>query len=329
MYLLMLDGYPRGDTLASWGYDNSDFERELGSLGFRVSPESHSNYTKTWLSLATFADLRHIGPESFEGPIPSESIQHRRLSTIFNEGSAWDVLRRHGYEVVSIETTFADLALYTADRTVGSWPLNAFETDLLRFSPVTRLGLVSDGIVEAHRNRVIGQFTETAQVVADSPTFVWSHIVSPHAPAIFDAEGGFVSHPCYPAGCPFFQPRAEDTGVPERVVQERLGAQVHYVNGLVLETVRAIERRDPEAVIIVFSDHGARLGQPGAEYFHNFFAARTPDHPRLFPDDVGMVTILPLLLNAYLDAGVSVPDGDRQFLTIGTTMEMVAWPPRE
>jgi hypothetical protein len=329
MYLLMLDGYPRGDTLASWGFDNGDFERELESLGFTVSPESHSNYTKTWLSLATFADLRHIGPESFEGSIPSESIQHRRLSTIFNEGAAWDVLRRHGYEIASVETTFADLALYTADRTIGSWPLNAFETDLLRFSPLTRLGIVSDRIIEAHRARVRGQFTETTLVDGDGPTFVWSHIVSPHAPAMFDAAGGFVDHPCYPELCPFFQPQAEDTGVPERDVQDRLGAQVQYVNGLLLETVRAIQGRDADAVIVVFSDHGARHGQPGEEYFHNFFAARTPQHPGLFPDDVGMITILPLLLNAYLDADITVPDGEPQFLTIGTTLEMVPWPPGE
>jgi hypothetical protein len=325
IYMLMLDGYPRSDTVAGWGFDNSGFEEELESLGFDVSRRSHSNYTKTWLSLASMMDMRVITADSFDGQLPGEAVQHRWLSTIFNEAATWDELRQRGYEIVATETAFADLALYTADRTVGAWPVNAFETDLLRLSPISRLGFVQDRVVDAHRARVEGQFRETAAVAGDGPRLVWSHILSPHAPAVFDPAGGFIGHPCWP-GCQFFLPQAEGMGLSENELGRRLGGQVEYVNGLALESVRTIEERDPEAVIVILSDHGSRLGNAGDEYFHNFFAARTPGHPHLFPDDVGMITTMAVLLNAYFDAQVDVPDGDREFLSAATLLELVEWP---
>lgn len=54
IYLLLLDGYPRTDTLADlYGYDNAWFEDALQELGFEVARESRSNYPHTWLTLTS------------------------------------------------------------------------------------------------------------------------------------------------------------------------------------------------------------------------------------------------------------------------------------
>ena len=48
VYILMLDGYPRADTLATtFGFDNGPFLAELESRDFDVAAESRSNYRKT------------------------------------------------------------------------------------------------------------------------------------------------------------------------------------------------------------------------------------------------------------------------------------------
>jgi len=61
------------------------------------------------------------------------------------------------------------------------------------------------------------------------------------------------------------------------------------------------------AVVIVFSDHGpeTRLNwfapepEPIRERIANLFAARTPGHPGLFPDDITLVNVLPDLFRPY------------------------------
>ena len=326
MYVFVLDAYPRTDTLADWGYDNEPFIAQLEDMGFAVSRESHSNYMKSWLSLATMADLRHVDSSETEGELPSDSVQHRRLSRLFNDGQGWDVLRQHGYEIVATEPAFPDLELYEADRTVGRWPINAFEAGLLRESPVSRIEGVSDWVSDAFRDRFAGQIEATSGISSAAPMFVWTHVLSPHAPAIFDREGSAVEHPCYPVGCTFFQQTAADMGLSASSLEQRLVGQVQYVNRLVADTVRQITTADPAAVVVVLADHGARHEEPNDEYFHTFFAARTPGHPHLFPPDVGMVTTLAVLLNAYLDAGVPVPSGEEQFMSGETLLELEAWP---
>jgi hypothetical protein len=66
-------------------------------------------------------------------------------------------------------------------------------------------------------------------------------------------------------------------------------------------------------VVIVFSDHGPQTllsyadpDDRGIETrLANLFAARTPGRPRLFPDDVTLVNVLPILFNGYL--GTNLP----------------------
>ena len=166
--------------------------------------------------------------------------------------------------------------MYTADRLVGGSSLNAFESDLFRLSPISRLGIVSDWIIDSFRHRVIDELHAVAGVVSDRPVFVWAHVLNPHAPAIFDRNGGALKHPCYPLRCPFFEPNAEAMGLTNDALEERLVGQVDYLNGLVEQAVSSIAARDPSAVIVILSDHGARDADPGDEYFHNFLAARTP-----------------------------------------------------
>ena len=53
VYILMLDGYPRADTLATtFGFDNGPFLAELESRDFDVAEGSRSNYRKTWVTLS-------------------------------------------------------------------------------------------------------------------------------------------------------------------------------------------------------------------------------------------------------------------------------------
>jgi hypothetical protein len=83
----------------------------------------------------------------------------------------------------------------------------------------------------------------------------------------------------------------------------------------------------PPPVLIVMSDHGAAPrpqvseGQGGPEHYANLFAATTPGHPGLFPDDVSPVNVFPILFNAYFDTDLALlPNGIYAWdSTTGTT----------
>ena len=70
--------------------------------------------------------------------------------------------------------------------------------------------------------------------------------------------------------------------------------------------------------MLLLSDHGPEElldwrapDEPGlGDRFANLFWARTPGHPDLFPDDVTLVNVLPILFNAYLGTDLPLHPND-------------------
>jgi hypothetical protein len=92
------------------------------------------------------------------------------------------------------------------------------------------------------------------------------------------------------------------------------GEEVQYVDSLALDTVRQIRAKDPNAAIVLFSDHGHQwirfpygnpTDEPYAEYgdmtqrSHILLAASTPGKDGVIEDDTMLVNVLGRLLHAY------------------------------
>ena len=61
IYVILLDEYPRTDTLAAvFGFDNRPFIDALTELGFEESAQSHSNYNATSPTLVSMFDARQV-----------------------------------------------------------------------------------------------------------------------------------------------------------------------------------------------------------------------------------------------------------------------------
>ena len=96
IYLVLLDGYPRSDTLtATYHFDNEPVLAEMGDLGFEVARRSHSNYNLTVLTLASMLNMEHVGglPELSDPP-SSAAGQYRSLTRAIVRARAFDVLGR-------------------------------------------------------------------------------------------------------------------------------------------------------------------------------------------------------------------------------------------
>ena len=310
LFLVLLDGYPRADTLAQdFGFDNEPFLEAMEGQGFEVARDAHSNYNITWLTLASTFNTEHIGTLL---PEPPRIIgdQLGALNRLINDGSTLAAARGAGYEIVSISGGSVSSSLTSADRFIDTGQVNTFEAPLLRLGVLPYLlpegqADVLHAQLRERFNDSISRLSALADERVDHPRLVFAHLMAPHPPIVFDAQGGASTDDgCYPLGCGLFD-QVYDASEP-RYLRE----QLEYVNRRLVEVARhLIESNGRPAAIVFFSDHGFRHDFDDLpEMVRSLFISYTPDHPGLFPADASPINLLSTLLNAY--AGTDIPAAD-------------------
>jgi hypothetical protein len=302
VYLLMLDGYPRADTLASeFGFDNSPFLTGMEDLGFEVAAKSHSNYNATLLTRASLLNMEHIA-DLIPEPPPQPTAQERLLQLLISGGAALRELRSLGYSIVGIPAGASSVAMYGADQVLDSGQVNSFEVALLETGLVPHIlpDMQALWFYQQARDRIHATFARLEQLASERPAkprFVYAHVMAPHAPIVFKADGSPVEGSgCFPETCGLWD---EVRGVDNH---QLVVGEIEYLNSVVLETVaQVIKTNQRPPVIVVFSDHGYRADLDDRnEMLRNLFLSYTPGRPGIFPQDVGLVNVVPRIVNAYL-----------------------------
>jgi len=311
VYLVMLDGYPRADKLAAeLEIDNEPFLQALASRSFIVSRHSRSNHVATDLTLASM----------FNGALPSGadagSADYRPA---INDGAIIRQFRDGGYEVIAFSSGFEGVTLRQVDRFVDSGQVNEFEWELLQLSglaPVLDL-VMPTFLADQHRARVLATFdgaTSLAGEAPDRPRLVLVHVLNPHSPQVFGPAGE-------PIRVPGIQVPFDDSDelliLGRGEYGRRFAGQLAYVNRRVLSLLAAVISADPEAIVVVFSDHGsgirefADIGGPSDVDLRtaNMLAVRSPGHAGIIDDRSTLVNVLPRILRAILGSGpADVPE---------------------
>jgi len=247
IYYIVLDRYGSEAGLAEGvGVDNSAFMDALADRGFTVLPDSHANHLKTAESLASTFNLRFLldleeryGPDTDNlGPVYELLDDHR----------AGRLLKSAGYTFVQIGSWWDPTASSSlADLDLGYGSRSDFESTLLETSLLSALPedapVRAPGLRQLHREAAVEQFSNLRRVAGmPRPTFTFAHILLPHEPYVFTADGGPVSG----------QQELDRTRF------ENFSQQLAYTNtqlGELLDTLLAgPEERDP--VIILQADEG-------------------------------------------------------------------------
>lgn len=315
IYLVLLDGYPATDTLKrDFGFDNSPFLGELEARGFDVPDRSRSNYNRTLLTLTSMLNLAYIH-EIPEVRTPGDSFasQTRQLTASINGSAVPKLLRERGYRIVSVRSTYGEATLSSADEVRFGGALTLFEEQLLRYTTLGRwmVGVAPELIAEQHRAGVRDSLKDLASLpmeASNGPSFVLAHVFSPHTPLLFNRDGSpRPVQACYPETCALTSPQADRLGLTKAEYGVGLAEQILFLNAELLRVVDAIAAEDPDAVVVLFSDHGARFeGQIDNEHFETFLAARTPGHDGLLSEEMAMIDVLPVILNAYFGAELAL-----------------------
>lgn len=318
IYILMLDGYARPDKLRElFGFDDDPFLAALEARGFDISGRSRSNYILTNLAIPSLLNMRHIDDLIGEAPVPDDRATYRTAARrLVSDSEVARQLRRLDYEIGAISAGFEEVILRGADRVIDTGQVNELELVILRESALAPLlGLISpDFFGDQQRDRTLDVLaaarTEAARPL-DRPRFLFVHVPSPHSPIVFGPNGEPI-----PANNldNFYDDTAVGIGLTREAFGRRYVGQVQFINGRVLEVVDAIlASTSKPPVILVMSDHGSASGLdwgdlPNSDFDErtaNLFAALTPGHLGVFPEDVTLVNTFPLLLEAYF--GLAVP----------------------
>jgi len=280
VYLILLDGYPRQDSLMEYfDFDNRPFLSALEDRGFDIAEHSESLYPSTIQTVTTMMHARPLEDllgEEWDG----SHEQHRRLWHLLNGAPVPAAYEAAGYTTYSIVPPAPGHDWRTADVVrVSPW-LTDFEAHLLS-DGILRLFLPGPSM---QRATILDALTYLEESAGTSPRFVFAHIMSPHSPYVFAADGS----PADPCGADCFN----HVGPPNAELADRLIGQIRFLNDRVLIALDRITEVDPAGIIVLFSDHGLRRDRADMdEWYRTLFAARGQS----FPDDLKVIDVLSTL----------------------------------
>ena len=261
IYYLIPDAYARQDVLSEvYGFDNSDFIELLKSRGFYVGDESRSNYNYTEYSLASSLNMRYLQEfdlDSYQTRLP--------LRHLIRHSTVGKALKRAGYETYAIETGKSETECDNFDHyeSFGK-ALNDYQDVLYHATPLPQLldwtGL-GRSAARRHGDRVLFALDQVPTLAKknSAPAFVFCHLLAPHPPFLFDAEGAdvdFHGHYLLSDCINFTSCYDYDLDVYRKGYREQLA----YLNSQLIEMIDRIQALDRPSVIILQADHGPRLG---------------------------------------------------------------------
>lgn len=244
VYYFILDEYGGKENLERYyDYDNSGFLNALEEKGFNVSYTSKNTESLyTWALVPNLLNLDYVVDDSLPHLVKKEYVDNPEIVKLF---------RANGYQVNMID--HRDFLGHTncnvrTERQLGETiSVYIYDNSILNLLPGVRyklkllLGLTSDNYYTDEILKVFDLMRHCAEDTDGKPTFTLCYMQCPHQPFIFEADG---------------TPRY--TGTSDLYHKYYYLDQLIYFNTILEETVDNIIARDPEAVIILQSDHGAR-----------------------------------------------------------------------
>lgn len=262
IYYIIVDGYGRSDVLQEiYGHDNSEFLNKLTERGFYVADQSASNYMQTYLSLSSSLNFSYL--DELAKTLGNNLDRRDPLNQLIQKNQVRQILEEVGYETVIYDSDWPIIESYSGVATTSSMQnytknisglgFNSFESLLWR-NTILDYFTPNNLSFNDHRNLIIKNF-EGVQAASslEGPQFVIGHVIAPHPPFVFNANGQHIQ-PDYSEysindGNAFAGDRKEYIS--------GYAGQLSHINYLLLETVdNILANSEQPPIIIIQGDHG-------------------------------------------------------------------------
>jgi hypothetical protein len=268
IYLLILDSYARADVLREvYGFDNP-LPHALTALGYTVPRQSAGNYSQTLLSLASSLNLEYL-PELLQRQ-PRAANPRLRFAEFIERNRTFRTLAAAGYRIRAYGSEYAWVRPADVDERPQPWLyFREIEFGLFTRSmgPLLSLlmgqpqGAASAALHRHHVNWTFDHLRSHLPASQDPPTLVFAHLLIPHPPFVFAADGSPLD-----TRLPV---TLDDDDEWREAVRKSGGAEtynagyvqgVQYLNSRLVELAQAIHARKGtrESLVIIQADHGPR-----------------------------------------------------------------------
>ena len=305
------DGYGRADVLRDlYGLDTEPFLDYLAGKGFYVAARARANYCQTFLSQASTLNMRYL--DELARRLGPDCDDRRPLLDMVHESEVGRLLHQCGYQMVHFDSGYAGTSAFHNSSLIGSGPcLGEFPEALLDHTMIVPiLRKISDfRRPRSHRQRIRYALDGIPDALdADRPVFVYAHILSPHPPFVFAADGS-------PRTPSYRYQLSDGSHIVGRYIsaeeyKRQYSAQVQFLAGKLRGLIdRILAKAGRPTIILIQADHGPgmlwdwddvtrsdareRLGILSAYYFPD------GDYSSLRPE-ITPVNTFRVILNQYL-----------------------------
>ena len=266
VYYIVLDSHTRSDALLEdFHFDNSVYLNELREMGFYIADCSRSNYDYTQGSMVAALNMDYLtGLGQYQ-----EELNSNDIWILLKQSRVRQLLENAGYKTVAFDTGYewsrledADIYMSLGSDSYSLQKVNPFEAMLIKS---TALLILTD----SQNQQLRSQFTEVnfpysfhvngqnfileqlPQISKDpDPTFTFVHLLIPHVPFVFSADGSIVTDPL------FYNGKLSWPGDDQHLVQGYAN-QVEYVDREIVQIVSSIlDQSETPPIIVIHGDHG-------------------------------------------------------------------------
>jgi len=253
IYHIIPDAYGRHDVLLEhYDYDNTWFLDSLRTMGFFVADSALANYGTTIWSLGSTLNMCYL--DSIADAVGRDSKDIGPLVAFLNYNRVTSFLTSRGYNTICIESGYTATEFRHFDLYAGAgWLTSEFILTLYHASILNIFyeNYMKNFAYTTHRNRIDFAFQNLPSIGSSeySPFYVFAHIMSPHPPFVYDADGGHVEI----SG----SPHLSDYGAESRYeyVDAYIG-QLRFTENALLSVIREVMDATHPPVIVLHSDHG-------------------------------------------------------------------------
>jgi hypothetical protein len=254
IYFLVFDRYGSADAIARrFNITDNDLYGWLEERGFQVPANSHANYRATDFSLAATLNMRFL--DDLTRDIGRVSNDRTPAYELISDHEVGRFLRSQGYRYYQIASWFGPTRSITiADENLVYGEFSEFESVLNDTTIVPAINRVR-GVVnveptfrERHREGGLFAFRQLHRVAtAPGPKFVFAHVLLPHDPYVFKADGSPLSE-------------AEANSAPER---QLFADHLAFTNARIKEIVGHLLGGPEETrpIVIIEGDEGPLMCQ--------------------------------------------------------------------
>ena len=319
VYFIILDAYPRNDVLKEHvNFDNSEFTNMLEQRGFHIAKNSFANYYFSGLSISSTMNMNYINFLADELGEDSRSYDPLlgKDFGLYADNQVIKNFKLMGYKVAKIgsvpmylhEIPLADLSL--CYKSIHLMDNRLFDT----VGRTSMIGyLIERWSEDMQRQIILCAFEELPKISSyyEEPVFVWSHIMIPHFPLIFGADG----EPITPGSSLLVMNNPELTDSSWNIKQQFL-QQLQFANKKSIKLIDKILENEKQSIIIIQSDHGSAfdvdLDDPTDDDVHqrlsNINAIYFPDEkPReILTNDQTNVNTFRIVFNSYFGSDYDI-----------------------